>query len=390
MGDLIYLDNAATTFPKPEIVYKTMDFVNRNMAVNVGRGDYSLANEAFAILNQAKEKMRKLVNALYQEDVVFTPSATIACNQILRGLPWRKGDNVYVSPFEHNAVIRVLYLIQREYEINIIQIPLNPSNLKLDLDKLEYLFKKKPPFCLCITQMSNVTGYILPIDCVVKLAKKYHAVTIVDVAQSLGVVPINLEKNKIDFLVFTGHKSLYGSLGVGGMIRNSWIDTIPLKSFLAGGTGSDSLSLKMPKEYPYQQEFASLNIVAIAGLEASLSQIIQASNKSIYLLNEWKLIQELRKEFEQIEQVILYVPTEKENHIGILSFNVKGYKAYEVGMILDEEFKIAVRTGYHCTPYIHEWIHDKEYCGTVRVSISKFTRKEEIKDLVSAVSTLLD
>lgn len=375
---MIYLDNAATTFPKPENVYQRVDWANRNLAVNAGRGSYKAARQATKLIDETRDMLVKLVHGAGVENVILTPSATIALHMVLQGLDLKKGDTVYVSPYEHNAVARTLQKIVDEKEIMIKELPLTPATLEIDLEKMRYMFIKDHPVCVCCTHVSNVTGYILPVQEVFSIAKEYQAVTVMDAAQSFGLVDIDITMINADFVVFAGHKTLYSPFGVGGFVDNS---KSKLNVSIAGGTGSDSLNLHMPKEEPLRFEPASKNIVAIAGLHEALKTF----NINEYFKIEKELTKYIVHSLKTISGVELYAPSEENKHIGVISFNVEGYNAEDIGMILDEDYDIAVRTGYHCAPYIHKYLNDEKYLGTVRVGISRFTTKKDIDLLVNAI-----
>lgn len=214
----IYLDNAATTFPKPECVYQAMDEIARTGAVNAGRGSYALARQASGLIESTRKQIKELAGADDVAEVVFTASATLACNVILGGLEWKQTDIVYVSPFEHNAMMRVLYHYQKQYGFKIIELALNRESLELDLSQIRFQFTREHPTVVVMSHVSNVTGYILPINEVAESAKQYGAVVAVDGSQALGLVPVKLKESGIDFYVFAGHKTLYGPFGVGGFI----------------------------------------------------------------------------------------------------------------------------------------------------------------------------
>lgn len=378
---MIYLDNAATTFPKSQTVYETMDYVNRNLAVNAGRGSYEAARKASELISNTKSKILNLVNGLDCAKLVFTPSATIALNQVLQGLSLNKNDFVYVSPYEHNAVARTIHLIARRKGIQVRELPIDSVTLEIDMDKVRYLFTKEPPACVCCTHISNVTGYILPIQQIFKLAKEFSSVTVLDGAQSLGLIPVDIKQLSADFIVFAGHKALYGPFGIAGIIDYS---NIVLDDSIVGGTGSDSLNLSMPNKSPEKYEAASHNITAIAGLSAALDEV--EGNLSI----ESHLTKYLINKISGIDRIIVYLPQNiEDNHISIVSFNIKGFKAEDVGIILDEDFDIAVRTGYHCAPYIHKYLKDSEYLGTVRVGIGRYNNENDIDKLVEALLEIL-
>lgn len=185
---MIYLDNAATTYPKSENVYKALDEANRELAFNSGRGSYKCARMATQVMDGVRNKIKKLVKADNRAEVIFTPSITIALNQILQGISFAQGDIVYLSPYEHNAVARVLHLIEKKIGIVLKEMPLKEDTLEIDIEKLQYLFSKNKPKCVCSVHVSNVTGYILPVEEIFELSKKYDAITVLDTAQSLGIV----------------------------------------------------------------------------------------------------------------------------------------------------------------------------------------------------------
>ncbi len=378
---MIYLDNAATTFPKPESVYQAVEYANRNLSFNAGRGSYKLAREATKLIDETKGKLLSLVDAPGSAKVVFTPSITIAINEILNGLSLVPGDNIYVSPYEHNAVARTVHLLCKKKNVQVIEIPLDRETLEIDVERLKYLFSKKIPACVCCTHVSNVTGYILPVEQIFRLAKQYSAVTVLDTAQSMGVVEVNAKKIGADFIAFAGHKTLYGPMGIGGFID---VNGIKLNGFIVGGTGSDSLNLEMPEKSPEKHESSSQNIVAIAGLRAALDEV----HVKEFYEDEKRLTEYLIQELQKIDDVTLYLPPENVR-VGMVSLNVEGYKAEDIGLILDEDYDIAVRTGYHCAPFVHKWLKDEDYAGTVRVSVGRFVRTEDIDSVVRAIGEIV-
>lgn len=378
----IYLDNAATTFPKPESVYTEMDYVNRNLAVNTGRGSYSLARKATEIIDRTREKALKLIKGKDVADIVLTPSATIAMNVIIGGLDWSGADICYVSPFEHNAVMRPLHLISEKYGFDLIELPLKSETLEIDFEKMEYMFSMNPPTKVFATHISNVTGYILPVKEITEMAKKYNSQVIIDASQSLGLLDINMNNLMADFIAFAGHKNLYGPFGTSGFFVRKGTKINP---FISGGTGSDSLNLNMPKTIPAMLEPASPNIVAVAGMEAALDETI--GRISDFEAKEKELTEYLVKGLEKIENITTYLPLE-DSHIGIVAFNIEGYKAEDVGTILDQDYHIAVRTGYHCAPLIHKYLMDIEKGGVVRASVGRYTTRDDIEKLLEAVEEL--
>ena len=378
---MIYLDNAATTFPKPEEVYQAMDYANRNKCVNAGRGSYALAREASGLITETKIRLRKLIKADANAAVVFSPSITIALNQILNGIKYSENASVYVSPYEHNAVARTVSQIAKSRNLKICMLPINRETMEIDSDKMKYEFSKAAPFAVICTHVSNVTGYILPVSSIFAEAKKYNAITILDAAQSMGLIDIDVRSLGVDIVAFAGHKCLYGPLGIGGFIN---VTGVELGVFVTGGTGSDSLNLNMPEGAETRFEAASSNIVAIAGLHSALGLI----NVRERFKHEKELTEYLINKLSDIKDVKLLLPSDLSKHVGIVSFVVEDIASEDVGIILDEDFGIAVRTGYHCAPWIHEFLNDKSSLGTVRVGIGMFTTKDDIDCLVNALSDI--
>lgn len=375
---MIYFDNAATTFPKPEEVYKALDKANRSLAFNAGRGSYNEAKTASKIVDETREEIASFVD-LPKDDVVFTTSSTEALNLIIFGLEWAEGDNVYVSPFEHNSIMRPLEEIRKRYGINIITIPFEKETWQISNDILDMFLLNKPK-CIFCSSKSNVTGYNLPSERIFELGKKYNSINVLDASQSFGV-DREIKNKNTDFIVFAGHKSLYASFGIAGFIKNY---KPKLKSFIFGGTGSESLNLDMPDEEPTKYEAGSKNIVAIYGLHESIKWLKNTDvAKKEQLLSSY-----LYNKIKDEDKIITYLPKKKELCSGILSINVDGYEAEQVGEILENDYEICVRTGYHCAPLIHDFLDSKKYYGTVRISMNYFNTYEQIDKLVEALKSL--
>lgn len=387
MNKQIYLDNAATTFPKPEVVYQTMDKFLREGCVNAGRGSYELAGKATHLIDETRKLLLELINATVNDKVIFSPSATIATNQVLRGLNWSEIKNVYISPFEHNAIMRTLHSLQKKNNFKINIIPFDNITFELNEDDLRVMFSKDTPDLIVMSHVSNVTGYILPIQECHELAKQYNPVNIVDCAQSLGLVAIDVQNEfkECDFLIFAGHKSLYGPFGIGGFIKLG--NEVKLNEVITGGTGSDSTNLEMPFGSEVFFEAGSYNVYAIAGLNAAIKWIIEIGQDRIYE-HKKKLSEMLIEELNDIDGIEIYIPENQKKHIGVVSFNIADYNAEDVGKILNDEYGIAVRTGHHCAPLIGEFLEGYAVDGTVRASIGYFNLDSEISELADSIKRL--
>lgn len=374
---MIYLDNAATTYPKPNEVYEALDFAQRNLSFNAGRGSYKQSRDCLLVLEQLRKEIASICNGDYR-DVVLLSSATEALNIIINGLDLKDGMNVYITPFEHNAIIRPLYNIKKYVKINILVLPFDKETWEPELSKIENMFALNNPDVVFSSQISNVTGLMINYSPIFELAKKFKSKTVLDAAQGYGIIDINTKDT--DFIVFAGHKSLYGPFGIGGFVNLS--DTC-LKITKSGGTGSDTLNHDMPNSKYERYESGSPNVPAAYGV---LQGIKWLKNNSV-LSNKKTLTKYLIDSLESINKITVYVPKNKEKVFGIVSIAVDGYAADEVGNILADEYNICIRTGFHCAPLIHEFINSTNNGGTARISISNFTTCDEIDKLIEALKT---
>lgn len=372
---MIYLDNGATTFPKPECVWDAVDQFNRTGAVNAGRGAYLAAREATRMIRDVKAELISLCDARDQAEVVLTPSVTIALNEIIWGQEWKEGMNAYISPYEHNAVSRPLDLVRRRKGINVRLLPL-AEDLSLDLEKTEAMFREAPPDFVCCTAVSNVTGYVPPAEAVFRMAKEYGAFTVLDAAQAMGLLRIRFGSMRADCVAFAGHKTLYAPFGIAGFLVRSGAE---IRETITGGNGIQSTCLEMPRYLPEKLECASMDTPAIAGLQASLKWLKTQRPWE----KESELTQYLIAGLQDIPGVTVYqAPGGPERQAGVVSFNCEGFRANEVAAILDQEAEICVRAGHHCAAYIHDFLKDGRYDGTIRASLSVFTTKQDIDALL--------
>ena len=374
---MLYFDNAATTYPKPEQVYKEMDRLTRECAVNSGRGSYKKAENASAVINETRKKVSEFMGAENAEDVIFTSSATEAANRVLRGYGFEENMTVYVSPYEHNAVMRTLEALRKEKKFKIKVLETDEKGY-LNLDDIEYQFMCDEPDFVCINLASNVTGYVLPAERVADMAKEYGAIVLADAAQAAGNIEINLKETNIDILIFAGHKSMYGLFGVGGFITNSRIFDRDknITPVIFGGNGEDSLNLELSERGISRYEVGSPNIAAIGTLKTAIDTI--EKDLSGTQERENRLLKYLIEKLEDIDGIHIFQKPETEeefqNHIAVLSLGFEKYMSDDAGTILDGEYDIAVRTGYHCAPLVHDVIGSKRYGGTVRISMGRQKR----------------
>lgn len=375
---MIYLDNAATTYPKPEEVYIALDKANRN-AFNTGRGSYKCAREASEIKEAVRNKILN-INKIKNAKVVYTNSATTSLNDLIFGINIKENDYIYISPFEHNSIIRPLEELKKRMKINIEILPFDKQTWKPNYDKINDMFAIHNPAAVFLSQVSNVTGYILPYNEIFELTKKYNSINILDSSQGYGIVPINNTEN-INYIVFAGHKSLYASFGIAGYIK---LKNDKLKQNIFGGTGSDTMNPNMPDTFPDGYEAGSPNIVSISALDASIDWL---NIVDIYE-HEKELTKYLIDKLKKTKNVHLFIPDDNDDIFGMVSIGINNYSSDDVGSILDDEYNICVRTGYHCAPLVHDFIGSLEYNGTVRISLNYFNTKNDVDLLISALESL--
>lgn len=292
--NIAYFDNAATTFPKPECVYKAMDDFSRNCGVSLGRGQHRLSSKASYIADETRELLLDLFHCSNKK-VVFTNTATEALNIILFGINIPNHAVIYISPFEHNSVTRTLHQLEKTKKISLEQLTVNKKDYTYDVESIRKQFENKNPDCVIVSYASNVIGTIAPLKDIFSIAKQYNAITIADMCQTAGLIDTNISSNIYDYIVFAGHKTLYGPLGISGFISQNPEILPPL---IYGGTGIESANQEMPEDSPSRFEAGSHSSIAIAGLNASLKWIKEIGIQNIYekeQFNRQKLIDILEK-----------------------------------------------------------------------------------------------
>lgn len=373
-----YFDNSATTFPKPEEVYSFMDKFYRENGVNVGRGQHKLASKASFLVDETRKLLLEILHCK-NKGVVFTSTATEGINLVLQGREWKENSTVYISPFEHNAVTRTLFHLKDRYSLKIKRLAFNKEKIEYDLEQIKADFKEENPDVVICSHSSNIFGIVAPVEKIVEESKKYGAFNFIDMCQTAGLIDLNVGNENIDAVVFAGHKTLYGPLGVSGVVMKKDIE---LKPLIYGGTGVESANQNMPDIFPIKYEGGSHNILAISGLNASLKWLKNIRIENIYKKEKEifnKLIS-LLKTYENIE-IVGY--REAKEQVGVVSCVFKGYAPDEIGQVLSD-MDIAVRTGLHCSPYAHEFFGTFP-AGTVRLSISYFTTNDELDKLKVAL-----
>lgn len=366
---MAYFNNAATTFPKPEEVYVFMNQFYRNTGLSMGRD-----NSSGAIIKETRNLIQELLHC-ENKDVVFTATATMALNMIIQGVIKSNNiKNVYITPFEHNAVTRILHAMERKYSLAIEQLVVSKS-LDYDLGAISKQFNNNPPDLVIMSHASNVCGVISPVEEISRIAKQFSSITVIDMAQTAGLVDLNVGNQNIDFAVFAGHKTLYGPMGISGFVCN---DQIAVSPILYGGTGFDSINQNMPDDLPEKYEMGTMNIQAIAGLNASLKWILDKGISNIRS-REHENRERLLKILEQYSNIKIVGNNPEVDSVGVLSILFDEYSSESIGEVLREQ-GITVRTGLHCAPLAHDFLGTSP-AGTVRLSVSYFTSDEDFEKL---------
>ncbi len=381
MGDLIYLDNAATSWPKPDSVYKFMIDFYQSCGVNPGRSGFDKAIEAGNVL----EDLRKQLTVFFGGDIdtterlCFSYNATDALNLIIQG-SLEKGDHVITTNLEHNSVIRPINTLVRDGGVEATFIPFNAQGF-VDPDDIKKAIKKNTRLVI-VNHGSNVLGTVQPVADIGAICKDRGIKFAIDAAQTAGMVPINMKDMNIDVLAFTGHKSLMGSTGIGGLCVRKDVDLKPTRS---GGTGVRSAYPYHLENYPYRMEFGTPNIVGIASLWAGQKWIAEYGGVEKIHAYEMNLAKRLLDGFGKIDSVKTYCCDSLNNHLSTVTVTVEDLEAGDVGIMLDVDFDIATRTGLHCAPLVHKQIGTIDIHGGVRFAIGPFNTESDIDHSIDAM-----
>jgi cysteine desulfurase family protein len=377
---MIYLDNAATSWPKPEIVYKTIDEFLRTKGGNPGRGSNSMALAARETVEETRRLVARLLNIPETNRVIFTLNCTDALNLGLKGL-LKPGDHVVTDSIGHNSLVRPLKKLERQ-GVKVTRLPPSPDTVFVYPRDIEAAITRDTRL-IAVTHASNVNGIIQPIAEYGSVARKHKIVFMVDAAQTAGKYPVDVSASNIDLLAFSGHKGLFGPPGTGVLYIGNRVN---LDSLREGGTGSFSEQEEQPEILPDKYESGTLNSVGIAGLGAGLKFIFDEGLDKI-IAHEKFLTDKLIAGLRVIPGVTLYLPKDLSQMVPVVSFNIKGYQPGEVGTILDQAFDTKVRAGLQCAPAAHKTLGTFPL-GTVRISPGYLNLAEEIELTVKAVERI--
>jgi len=381
MDKLIFLDNGATSFPKPEEVYAFMDNFYRNFGVNPGRSGYDLCMETGELVETTREMLTEFFNGKDPNRLCFSYNSTDALNLVINGI-LKEGDHAITTTIEHNSVLRPLYHLYKYNGVEVDYISFDGKGF-VDPDEFPKKFKKNTKLVI-VNHASNVIGTIQPIKEIGKHCRENGIPFAIDASQSAGKIAVDIEEMNVDVVVFTGHKSFLGPTGIGGLYVREGIE---IRHTRAGGTGVRSAVRTHLDEYPYRLEYGTLNILGVAGLQAGLKWIKKKGLNNIHE-QEMKLTAMLRDGLKDIEEVILYCQDDLKDHISIFLFNIDGLEALNTATILDVDYNIACRSGLHCAPLVHEQLGTDKIRGAVRFGIGPFNTEAQIKTAVKAVKEI--
>jgi len=376
---MIYLDNAATSWPKPDGVIKAMERALLGFSSNPGRGVHKGALGAERIVSHTRELLAQLFNIQDPSRIVFAANATHALNQAIQG-SLKPGDQVITTTMEHNSVWRPLkYLERKGVELKAVRCDefgqISPAEIERNIQSNTSL--------IVTTHASNVTGTVQPVKEIGKIARKHGITYLLDASQTAGVLPIDVVELNVDLMAFPGHKGLLGPQGTGGLYIRAGAELEPL---IQGGTGGNSELEFQPEILPGKYESGTLNTVGIAGLGAAVEYLL-AQDQAEIMQKETYLCESLIKGVSEIDKVKIYGPPDRKGMAPVVSINLAGVESNEVGYILDRAFQIAVRSGLHCAPQAHATIGTSEQ-GTVRFSPSSFNSEQDVLSAITALKEI--
>ena len=383
MDNLIYFDNGATSYPKPEEVYAFMDKFYRTAGVNPGRSGYDVCIMAGEILLET----RKLMTAFFKgpasapERCVFGYNSTDALNLAINGL-LKPGDHAITTTLEHNSVLRPLYHLREYGGVELDIVPFDGKGF-VDPDEIRRRFRPNTRL-VAVNHGSNVIGTVQPVGAIGRRCREAGIRFVIDASQTAGKVPVAMQEQCIDVVCFTGHKSLMGPMGIGGMVVGEGVE---IRHTRAGGTGVKSAQKLHLDEYPYRMEYGTPNMSGIAGLNAGIKWVNAKGLANLYE-HEMHLTTMLRDGLKAVEGVTLYCQEDLKDHIAVLLFNIVGLEAADAGTMLDVDHNIACRTGLHCAPLVHEQLGTDKIHGAVRFGIGPFNTESQVRTAIAAVAEI--
>ena len=379
----IYLDNAATSWPKPPAVYEAVDRYQRELGVAAGRAAYREATDVERLVAETRRGVARLIDVENSSRIVFTLNGTDSLNCAIHGI-LRPGDHVVTTVLEHNSVLRPLRYLEETCDVKVTRVPCDAAGI-VDPSDMEAAVTSQTTL-IAMLHASNVTGALQPAAQVGRIARDRDVLFLLDAAQSLGHVPLSVDELNVDLLAAPGHKGLLGPLGTGVLYVRPGVEQrlAPLRQ---GGTGTNSEDDVQPFRLPEKYESGNLNTPGIAGLGAGVAHLLSEGLDEARR-REVRLTQRLLDGLAEIEGVTRYGPADAADRVGVVSTSVRGYDPQEVSAMLDAAYRIQTRSGLHCAPRMHRALGTFEAGGTVRFSLGHFTTEQEIDTTITAMQEI--
>ncbi|MEX0677231.1 MAG: aminotransferase class V-fold PLP-dependent enzyme [Pirellulales bacterium] len=379
----VYLDNAATSWPKPDAVYAAVDHYLRELGAPAGRSGYAEATEVSQAVESARVRIAGMLGLGDPTHLIFTANGTDSLNLAIHGLV-RPGDHVVTTVVEHNSVLRPLAQLEETAEVSVTRVGCDAAGV-VDPDEIRAAIGPKTRL-VAISHASNVTGALQPVEEVARIARAAGVPVLCDAAQTVGHMPVCLDRLGVDFLAASGHKGLLGPLGTGILaIRPDAAHR--LQSVRQGGTGTQSEQTRQPDELPSKFESGNLNVPGILGLAAGIEFLLERGLEGIEREGQ-RLTERLLVGFHDIAGLRVMGPESAHQRVALVSMVLSGYDPQEVALGLDAAFRVQVRSGLHCAPAMHEALGTHQSGGTVRFSLGPFTSEADIDTAIEAVAEI--
>lgn len=379
---MIYFNTAATSWPKPDIVYQAADEFFRSSGINPGRSGTSGEQDAAQIIFETREKIADFFSISNSAQLVFNSGSTESLNTVIKGV-LEKGDHVITSKLEHNSVLRPLERLKTEKEITVDYIEFNPKTAEIEYQSLKNAVKNNTKLII-ISHASNVLGTVNNLQRIGEIAAAEDILFLVDAAQTAGVIPIDVDKMKIDFLAVPGHKSLFGPPGIGALYVRDHELIRPLKE---GGTGTNSLSVQQPKIMPDYLEAGTLNTPGIIGLGAGI-EFIQTEGLKLIHQQEMRLLKKLINGLKILPEIKIYGKKDIDNRTAVTAFNLAALSSNQLAFKLQHEYNIQLRGGLHCAPLLHKFLGTDNQ-GMLRLSPGYFNTEAEVDEFLNILETII-
>ena len=384
----VYLDNAATSFPKPDAVYDAVDAYLRHNGAAIGRGTHSASDAASRMVEQCRQRIARILDAESSDRIAFTFNCTDSLNLLLRGII-NRGDRVVTTKLEHNSVLRPLHQLRNEADVDVVHVEFDRATGLVDVDEIASELQRRPTRLVVLNHASNVTGVVQPVAEVAEVTHQHGALLLLDAAQTVGHLPFSVRDLKVDVLAAAGHKGLLGPLGTGILyVRPGLEDKI--RAVRSGGTGTSSESIDQPSTMPTKFESGNMNAPGLAGLNAATEWLLC---EGIDKLHDQAAFQTTRlvAALANISGVTVFGHDNNAtpaSNTGIVSFTIVNLDSREAATILEQSFNVHCRAGLHCAPLVHNVLGTRESGGTLRFSVGPFTRDDQIDSAITAVQQI--